>query len=81
VLGQCLFHLPLQEQSALDSFARVHLDRGESRRVTIEVSAERLRCWDPEKKHYVVVPGKYEFLIGGASDDLRLKLPITITAQ
>jgi hypothetical protein len=27
----------------------------------------------------VVEPGGYEFLIGAASDDIRLKLPMTIT--
>jgi hypothetical protein len=29
----------------------------------------------------VVEPGKYEILIGTASDDIRLKLPMTITAR
>jgi hypothetical protein len=28
----------------------------------------------------VVEPGDYEFLIGAASDDIRLKLPMTIAA-
>ena len=70
-----------QPKLALCGFARVHLKRGESSRVTIEVPAERLRYWDTEKKQYVVEPGKYEFLIGAASDDIRLKLPMTITAQ
>ena len=42
---------------------------------------QRLRYWDTEKKQYVVEPGDYEFLIGAASDDIRLKLPMTITAQ
>ena len=59
----------------------MHLKRGESSRVTIDVPAERLRYWDTEKKQYVVEPGKYEFLIGDASDNIRLKLPMTVTAQ
>ena len=58
-----------------------HLKHGESKTVTVEVPAERLRYWDTDKKQYVVEPGKYEFLIGAASDDIRLKLPMTITAQ
>ena len=70
-----------QPKLALCGFERVHLKRGESKRVTIEVPAVRLRYWDTEKKQYVVEPGKYEFLIGAASDDTRLKLPMTITAQ
>ena len=70
-----------QPKLALCGFTRTHLKRGESKRVTVEVPAERLRYWDTEKKQYVVEPGKYEFLIGEASDDIRLKLPVTITNQ
>jgi beta-glucosidase len=69
-----------QPKLALCGFARVHLKHGESSKVTIEVPAERLRYWDTDKKQYAVEPGKYEFLIGAASDDIRLKLPMTIAA-
>jgi len=70
-----------QPKLALCGFARVHLKQGESKTVTVEVSAERLRYWDTEKKQYVVEPGKYEILVGAASDDIRLTLPMTVTAQ
>jgi beta-glucosidase len=70
-----------QPKLALCGFARVHVKNGESRQVTIEIPAERLRYWDTQKKQYVVEPGSYEFLIGTASDDIRLTLPMTITAQ
>jgi len=69
-----------QPKLALCGFARVYLKRGESREVTVEVPAVRLRYWDAEKKQYVVAPGDYEFLIGAASDDIRIKLPMTLTA-
>jgi beta-glucosidase len=68
-----------QAKLALCGFVRVHLTRGESTRVSVDVPAERLRYWDTDKKQYVVEPGKYEFLIGAASDDIRLKLPLAIT--
>jgi len=70
-----------QPKLALCGFARVHVKQGESKTVTVEVSAERLRYWDTEKKQYVVEPGKYEILVGAASDDIRLTLPMTVTAQ
>ena len=70
-----------QPKLALCGFARVHLNPGESARVTVEVPAERLRYSDTGKEQYVVEPGKYEMLIGAASDDLRLKLPMTITTR
>jgi beta-glucosidase len=70
-----------QARLALCGFARVHLKRGESRKVTIEVPAERLRYWDTQNKQYIVEPGNYEFLIGAASDDIRLKFPLTISTR
>jgi len=70
-----------QPKLALCGFTRVHLKRGQSKKVTIEVPATRLRYWDTAKKQYVVEPGDYEILIGAASDDIRLKLSMTITAQ
>ena len=70
-----------QPKLALCGFTRVHLKSGESTEVTVEIPAARLCYWDTEKKQYVVEPGNYEFLVGTASDDIRLKLPMTITVQ
>lgn len=70
-----------QPKLALCGFARVHLKSGESCRVTVEVPAVRLRYWDTQKKQYVIEPGEYEFLVGAASDDIRLKLPLIVTTQ
>lgn len=70
-----------QPKLALCGFTRVHLKHGESGQVTVEVPAARLRYWDTPKKQYVVEPGDYQVLIGAASDDIRLKLPMTIAAQ
>ena len=70
-----------QPKLALCGFQRVSLKRGESKTITIEVPAERLRYWDTQKKQYVVEPGDYEILVGAASDDIRLKLPMVITAR
>lgn len=70
-----------QPRLALCGFTRVHLKHGESSKVTVEVPATRLRYWDTDKKQYAVEPGDYEFLIGAASDDIRLKLPATIISR
>ncbi len=67
-----------QPKLALCSFSRVHLKPGQSSLVTVEVPAVRLRYWDAQKTQYAVEPGEYEFLIGAASDDIRLKLPTAI---
>jgi len=70
-----------QPKLALCGFARVHLNRGETGRVMVEIPAARLRYWDTDQKQYVVEPGNYEFLVGTASDDLRLKLPMAVTTR
>jgi beta-glucosidase len=70
-----------QPKLALCGFTRFNLKRDESKIITIEVPTERLRYWDTEKKQYTVEPGNYEILIGSASDDIRLKLPMTITTR
>jgi beta-glucosidase len=68
-----------QPKLVLCGFSRVSLKHGESKTVTVDVPTARLRYWDTQKKQYVVEPGEYEILIGGASDDIRLKVPMTIT--
>ena len=70
-----------QPKLALCGFARVHLNRGRISKVTVEIPAKRLRYWDMQKKQYVVESGDYEILIGAAANDIRIKLPLTISAR
>jgi beta-glucosidase len=70
-----------QAKLTLCGFTRVNLKRGESSKVTVEIPAERLRYWDEQKKQYVVESGDYEILIGAASDDIRIKMPMTISTR
>ena len=70
-----------QPKLVLCGFTRLHLKSGESTEVNVEIPSERLRYWDTGKKQYVVEPGKYEILVAAASDDIRLKLPMTITGN
>ena len=69
-----------QPKLALCGFARVHVKKGQSKQVTVEVPAEQMRYWDTQKKQYVVEPGNYEILVGAASDDIRLELPLKIVS-
>jgi beta-glucosidase len=69
-----------QPNLALCGFTRLHLARGAATRVTLAIAAARLRYWDTGKKQYVVEPGDYELLIGAASDDARLRVPLHLTA-
>jgi beta-glucosidase len=70
-----------QPRLALCGFTRLHLAQNAASTANVEIPAERFRYWDPVAKHYVVEAGDYELLIGGASDDIRLRVPFTIAAQ
>ena len=55
--------------------------KGTTTGVVFEIPLERLRSWNTAANRYVVEPGAYEFLVGSASDDIRARLPLTITAS
>jgi beta-glucosidase len=67
-----------QPRLALCGFARIHLAQGQGARLTLDIPVERFRCWDTAKKQYAVEPGDFELLVGAASDDIRLRVPLKI---
>ena len=69
---------PPQPQLALCEFTRIHLAPGAAAKVELNIPAKRFRHWDTTQKQYVVEPGNYELLVGGASDDIRLRVPLKI---
>ena len=69
-----------QPRLALCGFVRIHLQANQGGRITMDIPAEQFRSWDPAKKQYTVEPGDYVLLVGAASDDIRLRLPLKITA-
>jgi len=70
-----------QAKLTLCGFSRTSLKKGASQEISIEVAAARLRLWDETTKQYVVAPGSYELLVGAASDDIRQRLPFTVTGR
>ena len=70
-----------QPKLALCGFVRIHLQASQGARFAMNIPVERFRYWDPEKKQYAVEPGNYELLVGAASDDIRLRVPLTIVAR
>jgi beta-glucosidase len=69
-----------QPQLALCGFVRIHLSANQGGHFTMNIPAEQFRGWDPDKKQYTVEPGNYELLVGAASDDIRLQVPLKIVA-
>ncbi len=70
-----------QPKLTLCDFVRVHLDSGQTAHVTVNIPGQRFRYWDAAQQKYVVDSGKYELLLGAASDDIRLKVQAKIAAH
>jgi len=70
-----------QAKLALCAFARVQIPKGKTAQVAMEIPVERFRYWDTLKKQYTVEPGGYELMLGAASDDIRLRLPVSVTTK
>jgi beta-glucosidase len=69
-----------QPLEALCGFQRVTVAKGQTKTVEIAVPLKELRYWDTTKKDYVVEAGKYELLVGAASDDIRARVPLSVSA-
>jgi beta-glucosidase len=61
---------PLKE---LKGFVKTFLKPGETRRISFTLDRSAFSFWHPEKKTWVVEPGRFHFFIGSSSQDLRLK--------
>jgi hypothetical protein len=44
----------------------------------VEIPASRFRCWNDEKKDYIIPPGKYVLEAGSSSADIRQTVPVTV---
>ena len=55
----------------LEAFQRVTLKAGKTKTVTLTFPVEELAHWDMEVNDWVIEKGKYEILVGSASDDIR----------
>jgi beta-glucosidase len=61
----------------LVGWARVELDPGESKEVTVPVGRDRLTVYDEASDSWKLVPGKYVIRVGGSSEDLQLQQTIS----
>jgi beta-glucosidase len=60
-------------EKELKGFNKVELNPGESRKISIKVSAASLGFYDSDIKKWVTEPGTYKFRIGSSSRDIRLE--------
>lgn len=62
----------------LKGFAKVSLAPGETRDVTVELSPEAFSYYDAEAKGWKVEPGRFDILVGVASDDIRSRVSLDV---
>jgi beta-glucosidase len=57
----------------LVGWARVHIEPGDEKDVSIEIPNQRFAVWDEAKKGWQLVPGEYTLMAGPSSQELPLK--------
>jgi len=68
---------PAQE---LIGFARVDLDKGHTRKVTLYISPEQFSFYDANM-NLVIEPGNYELLVGASATDIKFTSKLTLTGE
>ncbi|MDT5271841.1 MAG: beta-glucosidase [Acidobacteriota bacterium] len=63
----------------LKGFARVALQPGETKRVTLKLDAHQLAYWDVKSKRFVVEPDRVRLVVGGSSADVRLSRELSVS--
>jgi beta-glucosidase len=62
----------------LKGFAKVVLQPGESRRVSVNLDARAFAYFDPAAKQWHIAPGSFGILIGRSSEEMVLKGSIAV---
>ena len=68
----------IHPERELRGFKRISIPAGEVKKVNLELPISSLAYYDTATGDFKVIPGKYEIMIGSASDDIRLKSTITL---
>lgn len=62
----------------LKGFAKVHLQPGETKQVTVELPPRAFMFYDPEARRWTAEPGAFRILVGASSADIRLDADVTL---
>jgi beta-glucosidase len=70
-----------QPPKVLKQFAKVSLKPGQTRRISLKLDANSLRCWNAESHNWILLPGTYQVMAGYSSRDLPLQGSFTVKAD
>ncbi len=74
-LPQMEFPQPIKQ---LEGFSRINIKKGKTELINIEVDKAQLRYWDESQSKFVTPKGKYTFMVGASSADIRLNLEVEL---
>ncbi|HTJ34854.1 MAG TPA: glycoside hydrolase family 3 C-terminal domain-containing protein [Dactylosporangium sp.] len=70
-----------QPVTQLRGFQRVHLDPGQTKRVTFTLAASDLRFWDVTRGRWVVEDATHDIMIGSSSADIRATAQVQVRGE
>ncbi|MGK9477119.1 beta-glucosidase [Melioribacter sp. OK-6-Me] len=68
----------LRPEKELKGFQKVYLKKGETKKVTIELTKKELSFWDTQTGNWKAEAGDFDILIGASSRDIKLKTKLTL---
>lgn len=72
---ECSVERPIKE---LRGYAKVFLNPGEAKTITIDLPAQAFAFYDVEKKDFTVEGGSFEISVGNASDNCKLQAEVML---
>lgn len=72
---QCSVKQPIEK---LVGFGRIHLEPGQTQKVSRELDVSRLAIWDINQHHFAVEPGTFDLLAGSSSKDIRVRSQLEV---
>lgn len=73
-------HAVRRPAKELKQFAKVFLEPGEEKRVTMELDKRSFAWYSTQLKDWYAATGEYEILVGSSSRDIRLKADLSLTS-
>ena len=70
----------MRPEKELRAFAKVSLEPGQTRTVTLTLNRESLACYDDGEQQWVAEAGEFEVLVGRSSRDIRASASFTLQA-
>lgn len=65
----------------LTAFKRVHIEGGQTQRVMFDISKSELRFYDVSRERFTIEQGRYTFMAGASSEDIRLTKTIDASGE